>query len=218
MAESTETIEPKRPTLTLNGAPKSEDPPRPPVDRVVSAKENEQHPTPGVGTKIVALKLPQGLIIQGGYWTTAEELSFAGPRQVRTYRKAGPKVFLQGNVDTYEFQLAGRLPDMGGFVLTYGVNAQVWDQWFETNKPDESRDVAGHDLIVNGLIAAFDNDQDAIRWCRGADHRDLRSGLERIDPNNLELTTGRRVPENQGQRVNQLGSISPVQRAAVTQG
>jgi hypothetical protein len=213
-----ETIEPQRPTLTLNGAPKNAaEPQRPPVERVISAKQDPE-PTGGVGTKVVALKLPQGIMIQGGYWTETEELSFAGPRKVRSYRKAGPKVYIQGNVDTYEFQLSGRLPDMGGYVLTYGVNAQVWDQWFEVNKPDERRDIEGHLLISSGLIAAFDSEAAAVTWCRGADRRDLRSGLERIDPNNLELTTGRRVPETQGQRVNQLGTISPVQRAAATQG
>lgn len=182
--------------------PQTVEPTRPVVAKETSA------PVAGAGTtKIVALKLPNGLVLQLQKEVETWEASFAGGRTVKSWKPVlGRRHVLKGNAQTIEMQRAGLIPDTGGYALTHGVPADIWNQWFEHNKP--TGDFEGNPLIVNELIAAFDNETDAMVWCLA--HSATRSGLERIDPEHPELHTGRDLDRTRAR--NQLGGVSEVQR------
>ena len=64
---------------------------------------------------------------------------------------------------------------VGGFVLTSGVPKDLWDLWLNQNKDS--------DIVKNGLIFAHVKDIDT--QANAKDHGAIRSGVERLDPNNL---------------------------------
>jgi hypothetical protein len=69
-------------------------------------------------------------------------------------------------------------PMQGKFALTHNVDADLWARWLEQNRDLE--------LVVNGLIFAFDSSKrdHIVGTCK--DHKHLRTGFEAIDPNNIK--------------------------------
>ena len=125
-------------------------------------------------TVTVGCKLPHGLVLQlqQGYQATIE-----GPqgsqRQVTKYTKAGKEVVIKGNAIP-----AGEAHDktiVGGFALTYGVDAEFFAEWMLQHSEFPA--------VVNGLIFAHEKPQVAEGEAKNA--RDIVSGLEPINPAKL---------------------------------
>jgi hypothetical protein len=154
--------------------------------RPVIAKAPVTAPASGTATVAVALKLPQGLILRYHEKQHAVEATPQGHRSYDIYVPIGEPFTLRGNATTAELERQGLIPDQGGYAITPGCPKDLWDQWSTTNRDSP--------LVVNGLIEAFPSEPEAQHWARtmGA----LRFGLERIDPDRPELTTGRRAHVN----------------------
>ena len=178
---------------------------RPVVAQEVSA------PISGVGTtKVIACKIPQGLRLIVRHFVEEWEATPAGPRQTRVHRPAvdpdsgeAIEFVVRGCARLQEAQLTGLVRDTGGYALTHGCPTEIWENWFSYNKSTP--------LVRNRMIEAFDTEQQAITWCLLSENRDLRSGLERIDPERPELTTGIRRT-----RSNQLGGVSGIERGGAS--
>jgi hypothetical protein len=150
--------------------------------RPVIAKA-ETVPATGTSTVAVALKLPQGLIIHYQEERTSNESTPTGFRSVKAYFPTGEPFVLRGNAANAEMERFGLIPDQGGYAITGGMPKDLWEQWFSANVESA--------LVVNDLIRAFPDEAAALVWARLKGS--LRSGLERIDPERPELTTGRPV-------------------------
>lgn len=145
----------------------------------------------GTQTVTVACKLPQGHrarlfakheiqsttpagVIQTvtQFQPTGEEFVFRGPQHAQN---EGPRVVTAG-----------------GFALTFGVPADFWDSWYAQHKD--------HDLVKSGLIFSQGRKADTIDAAK--ERKDLRTGLERVDPSK-PLNIG-------GQKVSFASEESPV--------
>lgn len=62
-----------------------------------------------------------------------------------------------------------------GYALTTGIPKDFWDQWLEQNKEA--------DYVINQMIFAHADMAGAID--HAGECKDIKSGLERLDPNNL---------------------------------
>jgi hypothetical protein len=62
----------------------------------------------------------------------------------------------------------------GGFAITYGVPKDLWDRWLDQNKETN--------LVRKGIIFAAPSMMAATEEAKKA--RDVKSGLEPVDPNN----------------------------------
>jgi hypothetical protein len=63
-----------------------------------------------------------------------------------------------------------------GYAMTFNVPARLWDEWYEANKTTSM-------MIKNGLIWAHHQQASVEAFAR--EHEKARSGLERLDRNNL---------------------------------
>jgi hypothetical protein len=188
--------------------PNGDEPVRPTVSRPVTVQEA---PTPvsGVGnTKVVACKIPMGLRIVVREWQEVWEPNATGGRSVKQHLPVMDpndpdkpmEYIVQGNAYTQERQLAGVIRDTGGYALTHGFPADVWENWYAYNKNTP--------LVRNRMIEAFNTEFEAIAWCISSENRDRRSGLERLDPEHPELHTGRMRQRND------IGGVSEPQRGS----
>jgi hypothetical protein len=157
----------------------------PPKERPVIAQAPVK-PITGTATVAVALKLPMGLILRYQKQEKSTEATPNGHRSVDYFVPTGEPFVLKGSAAIEALVVQGFLPDTGGFSVTPGCPKDLWDQWFESNKDGA--------LVTNDLIRSFPDEPAALAWARTRGL--VRSGLERIDPERPELTTGRRMHVN----------------------
>lgn len=131
------------------------------------ANNQRQKPATTGETVVVALKLPNGLIIQAQEKTTDQEpIMGGGTREVAVFRPVGQQFSLHGN--RVPFGKMPNYPIVGGYALTDGVPKDVWENWRDLHKDMP--------LVRNGLVAAFDDMDSAKDFAK--DGKALKSGFE----------------------------------------
>jgi hypothetical protein len=135
-------------------------------------------PATGGATVIVASKLPMPLILQihrkvkkyeaiPGVGGVREFEQFEADANLPTYTIAGNS-HPQNRAPLQQIQ--------NNFGLTFGIPKDFWDMWLEQN--------AAHEAVKNGLIFAMDDQ--AGMASKTKDHANIRSGLERLNPDDLK--------------------------------
>jgi hypothetical protein len=127
-------------------------------------------------TLTVACKIPNGLVLQvfasedwmeavmGGGHRPAKR-AYVDPR-FKPVKINGPARAI-GKDAPHEIR--------NGVGLTHGVDADLWAAWLAQNKDS--------DFVVKGMV--FANLKPSEVDAQAKDHRSLKSGLERVDPNNM---------------------------------
>jgi len=126
-------------------------------------------------TVSVACKLPHGLELRlfKPVKTFEPVLGGNGSREVLTHQPLPGSVQIAGN--SHPQNHGPRSPIVGGFALTHGVPKDFWDQWYDANKDA--------DMVRNGMI--FAHTETRSTEAEAKEKEGLRSGMERLDPNNL---------------------------------
>jgi len=127
------------------------------------------------GTVTVGCKLPNGLILRVFQMADSQEMSPLGVRDVKVARDTGKHIRINGNAapkGRSPTDAAGNyIPIIGGYALTHGVDADLWDAWFAANKDT--------DMVRNGMIFAHAKTSEVEAAARGNEAR--KSGLEPMD-------------------------------------
>lgn len=160
--------------------------------RPTSAQEASAPKSSGK-TYFVALKLPNGLVLENFEEYEVRQPTALGFTTEKLMRRTGERFFLKGNADPTGMNRIGYLSESGGYAITAGVPADLFDRWWHLNQDTE--------LVRNGLIFATNSHEDAA--AEGRKLVAVRSGLEPIDPKNPGLT----VPGRKS-RINGLGSVT----------
>ncbi|SRR5258708_5335295 len=135
-------------------------------------------------TVTVACKLPHGLIMQLQEKTTQPQpVMGGGLREVDVWvpSNAHAPITLYGNA--HPQNMAPIADIASGFALTYDVPKDFWDQWVEQNKTLPA--------VKNGLVFAQPNSRRAKDEAK--EKADLKTGFERLDPNNLPKEFSKKV-------------------------
>lgn len=123
-------------------------------------------------TVTVACKLPHGLKLR--VFAPTKKIEPMTSREVTVFEEIPDATFtVFGNAHAQN--AAPRCLIIGGFALTPGVPKDLWDAWLEQNKDS--------DVVKNNLIFAHAKDQAASSAAQSKERAELRSGLERLDPN-----------------------------------
>jgi hypothetical protein len=128
---------------------------------------------PVASTVTVACKLPHGLKLRiFRMEKTHEPIMGGGTREVPIARPIPGKEFTINGTSHRQ----NVMPDClvrDSFAFTENVPKDLWDEWLEQNKMS--------DMVKNGLIFASSQSQSVTEQAK--DHREIRSGFERLDPN-----------------------------------
>ena len=158
-----ETIEPQRPVTAQRPA----------------------EPVAGAGnTLFVACKHPNGLELTCYDQVEAHLATPGGVEKTKVWKRNGARSFLvEGPAMTVNPHAAGphlmRFKEQfGGYSITPGCPKDVWEHWSKFNQ----------NMLEAKIVQAFSSQSDAIAWCRT--QRDVRSGLEPIDPLDPGASTG----------------------------
>lgn len=126
------------------------------------------------GTVSVGCKLPAGLILQVFEMREGSELVMGGGvRSVKVAQRLEKAVRLNGSATVF-----GTAPEhqiVGGYGITDGVDAEFFDLWQKQNADSE--------IVQKRLVFACSKNDAVMSEARAG--RDVKSGLEPIDPNNL---------------------------------
>jgi hypothetical protein len=129
-------------------------------------------------TVTVACKLPNGLILQLHAKHSEMVPIFGGGYKEETIWRRTEEIFvLNGCAVAVDQLLQGNMPDhytYSGYALTPGVPKKFWEEWLEQNKTT--------DLIRNKIVFAAGSERE-VR-AEASEYKDVRSGLEPIDPTN----------------------------------
>jgi hypothetical protein len=126
------------------------------------------------GTVIVGCKIPNGLILQLTTWESqAEPVMGGGHRDVKVGRKTGDRYYVRG--PRIPYGTVALFSMSGGYALTHGIPEDFWEKWLEENK---QQTYVKRELIVAHKALDYVQEQ-----CY--DNRDVLTGLEPIDPENL---------------------------------
>jgi hypothetical protein len=129
---------------------------------------------PGVVT--VALKHPHGLLCRIHELKDEEEpLPGGGSKPVKRWRPTGETFKLHGYSRPAKDDEPAPPATAGGFVLTHGVDKDLFDKWMMQN-----RDL---DIVRNGLLFAHEKRDHVVGESK--DKVDLKCGLEPIDRSKL---------------------------------
>lgn len=135
-------------------------------------------------TVTVACKLPHGLIMQLQEKTTqVQPVMGGGLREVDVWVPSNARDPITLNGNAHPQNMAPKADIASGFALTYDVPKDFWDEWVSQNKTLPA--------VKNGLVFAQPNARRAKDEAK--EKTDLRTGLERIDPNNLPKEFNKRV-------------------------
>jgi len=134
------------------------------------------------GTLTVACKIPTGLIIQA---YTSEEwdepVMGGGTRRAKRAIKKGDPIKLNGPA---KFFNKAPLHDIrNGVGLTYGVDADTFNEWIKQN--------ADSDFVKKGMV--FANAKTPEVDAQAKDRRGEKSGLERMNPKDLPPEFKRKI-------------------------
>lgn len=134
-------------------------------------------------TVIVACKLPNGLILQcDDAFQVLEPVLGGGSKEITRYRRNPETYRVNGSaLDLAKMEIGDISVNVSaGYALTYGIPKAFWDRWLEQHK--------GMDIVKNQLIFAMKS-ENSIR-SKTRDYKDIKSGLEPIDPQNPAARTG----------------------------
>jgi hypothetical protein len=143
-------------------------------ESTLTLKKNND--VPSNATVTVASKLPMDFVLKLYTWATRSELVMGGgTREVRVAEAArGAKHFVvQGN--SWAQNKGAHQQIVGGFAITHGIPKAFWEQWIEQNRES--------DIVVNGML--FAHGETASTIAEAKEKEKEKSGLERLDPNNL---------------------------------
>ena len=134
----------------------------------------QQKQTNSGETVTVACKLPHGLVLRVfDMVPTPEPLLGGGVRESLIAQELGERYTVQGN--SHAQNMAPNAPITGGYALTFGIPKAFWDRWLRENKDS--------DVVKNHLI--FANEKSEHVQDEAEDKKDIKSGLERLNPNKL---------------------------------
>lgn len=137
----------------------------------------------GTDTVTVALKHPTGILLEVFKpEETMEPVLGGGVRSATVHRSYGQRFALNGN--RVPFGMRPTYNIIGGYALTPGVPRELWEKWQDQHKDS--------DLVVNGLITAWESPADAEDFARDPDNIELRHGAEP-----LRRKDDPRTPKNQ---------------------
>lgn len=124
-----------------------------------------------MGTVSVACKLPHGLVLRTFLMTKRyEPVMGGGTREVEEATQVGHSITIKGYAAPF-----GKSPDAqvaGGYALTTGVDADIWDAWLAQN--------ADHPAVKAGLIFAAERVDYAKK--QAEEQASVKNGMEPIDP------------------------------------
>jgi hypothetical protein len=144
------------------------------------------HVNPRSGEKVtVACKLPHGLILRVFNKTTRREAILGGGTREFEVFEPDPNIAIRihGNVAPFGKAVPG-LHEASGYALTHNVPKDIWDRWLEAN--------ADSDIVRQKLVFAAPT-RDAAE-SMATDAKDVRSGLEPMNPERKQLPNGRSAP------------------------
>ena len=122
-------------------------------------------------TVTVACKLPMGIMLRAQQWVMENETMPGGYREVKRSRWIeGSEFYVRGPAT--EVGQAPKAPIIGGYALTPGCPADLWDNWFEHNKHS--------DLVKNNIVFAHAKRPNVE--AKAKDHKAVTTGLEPLDP------------------------------------
>jgi len=135
-------------------------------------------PATGTDTVTVACKLPHGLVLR--VFQREEVMLPAGATMIKSEMWAAlPESYtVKGNA--HPQNEAPRCLIVDGYAMTPGIPREHWELWLHQNRK--------HPAVMNGLIFAHGKQAD-VR-AEAHEKKDTKSGLERIDPNNLAKLGG----------------------------
>lgn len=148
----------------------------------------------GTATVTVASKLPHGLMMKVYDMVEVDQLVMGGG--MRRVKEARPReVTYRLNGNSVAQNRAPGCEIIGGFALTHGIPRDFWDMWLSQHKDWMA--------VKNGLIFAHDGLEDAR--AESTEKKDLRSNLERINPNKLPrgLTHADELDKDTRQKIEQ---------------
>lgn len=126
-------------------------------------------------TVTVLSKLPAPLILRVFEMVdTPEPVMGGGQRMVKQARELPQRFTINGCA--HPQNAAPNCELAGGFAITPNVPKDIWDKWLSQNKES--------DMVKKGIVFA----QDSLDSARdaGADHKDQKSGLERLVPKDFK--------------------------------
>jgi hypothetical protein len=133
----------------------------------------ESAPTTGTATVTVACRLPHGLVCQVHTLTKkSEPVMGGGYRDVDIWVPTGEEFTLKGTAHPQD--QAPKAEMASGFALTHGIRKDWWEAW--------SAQYRKFPAIEQGLIFAAPHKAKVVDECK--EKAGLKTGLERIDPNN----------------------------------
>ncbi len=140
-------------------------------------------------TVTVACKLPHGLIMQlQERATQVQPVMGGGLRETEMWVPSNTHAPIPLYGNAHPENKAPTADLASGFALTYDVPKDFWDQWVEQNKTLPA--------VKNGLIFAQPNARRAKDEAK--DKVSLKTGLERIDPNNLPKEFSKKIETEEG--------------------
>lgn len=156
-------------------------------ERVATVTTDHKEAT-GTRTCSVALKMPNGIILQAQQEEDDVEAAPGGFKAIKVWRPAGDPFALKGNAKLFGPQRDIFGDETGGYAITNGVPLDLWETWYAQNKSSM--------LVKNGLIFACSTEAEAM--IEGKNRSKMRSGMEPIDPDNPAAATGMRKGKNVG--------------------
>jgi hypothetical protein len=122
------------------------------------------------GTVTVACKVPNGIILRAFELINTVEASPNGGREVKMAQQLGEDFTVFGPARPHGEQ--PKTTVVGGYALTRGIPAELWNKWYEVNK--------NTDLVRNKQIFAYER-LEAVKG-NAKEQAKVRSGMEPITP------------------------------------
>ena len=143
----------------------------------LSLKGSQANPSAGSAeTVTVGCKLPSGLKMRIFREVTRDiPVMGGGVKEAKEFEPIPDAPSYTLNGFSHEQKTAPEHSIIGGAALTHGIPKDFWDAWMRQNR--------NSDLVRNGLIFGHVREQEARAEAK--DKISLKSGLERLDPNNL---------------------------------
>jgi hypothetical protein len=146
----------------------------------------KDEPMTGGATVTVACKLPHGIWLRIFRRKTTKESTPQGFRDVDIMEELPQRVRVNGWAVAQN--KAPPHPVVGGYALTPGIPKEFWETWLEQNRTS--------DIVQNKIIYAHVEESSVTS--QAVDQEKVRSGLERLDPDNLPKGI-QRAPKRDGE-------------------
>ena len=126
----------------------------------------------------VACKVPNGIILRtGAFVDVPESVLGGGVRISRVWQADGKSIELKGPARPFGGE--AKAPVEGGYALNHQIDSDLWERWLADNKDSP--------LVTNHIVFAAAK-RDAIEG-QARDKRDIRSGMEPLNPRKDPRTT-----------------------------